>query len=503
MLFLSYSREDSKQVTELSKHLQESGWKVWMDVQSIAGGDEWREQIAQGISEAKALVLNVSPSSCSSDYVRKEVFYAIRQRKPIVPIMVSDSRAVELPYALELELGHLHFLRWPDDGVQRIIDAVHGREKNVSHPAEDESLKIIQELMESANPALVSLAKDFIAYRRLIQNDPEMAMLRAVRIAGRGLTYMGQGLSLAVEGDDEKRDPESILRHVLKSGLIGETVSDEIGALLKIGKSISLDELLSPSASADKEISTDEAAAHIAPLSSLLGAVLSVAKNPRQASEITSKLEVVKGAKASREMLQQAFLVGQRTFGESVMPNFSGMERMHGANPDIYNLLVESSTGICIGYTSVVPVDQAGLEMTLRQDFDHIPSEDILKYEFPGFYFVHLSSIAVDPAYRDLSQAYSILNNALLEDFLALAEKDIFIVGMSADAITANGHRICKSLGMKAIEKREGESTLFYGSLLPPTFRLSSKPGIQLLKVYKKAFEEMGDVCPKIDFPLQ
>jgi len=270
-----------------------------------------------------------------------------------------------------------------------------------------------------------------------------------------------------------------------------------------LGRSISLDEILNPAEASDSEIGTEDVDRFVSPLSALIKAVLNVAKNPVQASGITSKLEVVKGSDATRDMLQQAFLVGQRTFGESVMPDFSGMERMHRANPDIYNLLVESSTGICIGYTSVVPVDQSGLEATLRKEFDHIPSEDILKYEFPGFYFVHLSSIAVDPAYRDLSQAYSTLTNALLEDFLSLADKGIFIVGMSADAITANGHRICKSLGMKVIEKREGESTLFYGSLLPPTARLTSKPGIELIKVYKKAYEEMGDVCPKIDFPLQ
>ena len=122
---------------------------------------------------------------------------------------------------------------------------------------------------------------------------------------------------------------------------------------------------------------------------------------------------------------------------------------------------------------------------------------------FPGFYFVHLSSIAVDPAYRDLSQAYSVLTNAVLEDLLALAEKDIYVVGMSANAITANGHRICKSLGMSPVVKRDGESTLFYGSLFPPKIRLSSKVGIQLIKTYRKAYEEIGDACPQPKLALQ
>ena len=150
-----------------------------------------------------------------------------------------------------------------------------------------------------------------------------------------------------------------------------------------------------------------------------------------------------------------------------------------------------------------MPVDVEALEATLHREFDHIPSEDIQTMSFPGFYFVHLSSIAVDPAYRDLSQAYSVLTNAVLEDLLALAEKDIYVVGMSANAITANGHRICKSLGMSPVVKRDGESTLFYGSLFPPKIRLSSKVGIQLIKTYRKAYEEIGDACPQPKLALQ
>lgn len=502
MLFISYSREDAKRVSELATHLKESGANVWMDVESIAGGDEWRNQIAQGISEAKALVLSVSPSACSSDYVRKEVFFAIRKNKPVIPVLVSDSRTVELPYALELELGHLHFLKWPDDGVKRIIDAVHGRGKSDFESVEDDSLKTVQRLLSSSNPALISLSKDFIAYRRLVPNDPEMAMLRAIRIAGRGMTYIAHGLALEENDKNCTAPHNAILRHTVESGLLSPGNAHAIGKLLEIGKSISLDELLSPSQSTVEEITSEEVATHIPPLTELLEAVFSVVKNPRNVSELTTILVIVKGSSANRELLQQAFLVGQRTFGESVMPDFSGMERMHQANPDIYNFLVEPATGICIGYTSVIPVDQWGLEATLHKNFDHMPIEHILRYDFPGYYFVHLSSVVVDPAYRDLSQAYSILSNALLDDFLALLKKDIYIVGMSADAITANGHRICRSLGMQTIVKREGESTLFYGSLLPPTVRLSSRPGIKLMKAYRQAYDEMGDVFPKIEFPL-
>jgi hypothetical protein len=502
MLFLSYSREDAKPVAELAQRMRDDGCAVWMDVQSIAGGDAWRDQIAEGISNASVIILNVSPSSCSSDYVRKEIFFGIRHKKPIIPVMVGGGKSVELPYALELELGHLHFLRWPDDGLQRIIEAVNTNKGSAALPAEDETLKLVKALLESSTLPVVSLGKDFIAFKRLISNDMEMAALRAVRIVSRALTYLAQGLGIESESNDGRFVLEDVLLKTHSAGLVSSHEMECVQTLIKLGQTVSLDDILHPTDSDSLSIGGIGAEECTSPLVSLLKAVLAVSKNPTQSAAISSKLEVVKGSKASREMLQQAFLVGQRTFGEAVMPNFSGMERMHRANPDIYSLLVESSTGICIGYTSVVPLDQTGLESTLRKEFDHIPSEEILTFCFPGFYFVHLSSIAVDPAYRDLSQAYATLTNAVLEEFLSLVERDIFVVGMSADAITTNGHRICRSLGMRAVEKREGESTLFYGSLMPPTSRLVSRQGIQLSKVYKKAFEDLGDVCPRIELPL-
>jgi hypothetical protein len=499
MLFLSYSREDSSAVGEIAENLKKSGWDVWMDVQSIAGGDQWRDEIAKGITNADAVVLNVSPSACSSDYVRKEVFFAIRHGKPVVPVMVSGLKSVELPYALELELGHLHFLRWPDDGVGRIADAIKGRsESNVS---EDDSVLIVKEMLDSSSSTVVSLGKDFIAFKRLISIDAEMAVLRAVRIINRCLCYMSELLGSSAGIDAGGPDMHGILQEVSRRGLITNHERAQVRHVLDCGATLSMD--ISEPSSTDTATHVGDALGFVHPICRLLAAFTKLAGSPAIRSDISGKLEVVKGSMVSKDILQQAFLVGQRTFGETVMPSFSGMERMHEANPDVYNLLIESSTGMCVGYTSVVPLDQTGLEETLHSSFDHIHPRQIQSFSFPGFYFVHLSSIAVDPAYRDLSNAYSILNNALLEDFLKLTEKDIYIVGMSADAITANGHRICQSLGMLPVVQREGGSTLFYGSLMPPSARLTSKAGLQLMKVYKRAYEEMADVCPQVRFPAK
>jgi hypothetical protein len=249
---------------------------------------------------------------------------------------------------LELELGHLHFLRWPDDGVNRILDAIHLNQGTTLLPAEDETFRLMKELMESRIPSLVSLAKDFIAFRRLIPNDPEMAMLRAVRIATRALTYAAQGLGLESSGDDGRFVLEEVLRKVHAAGLLGSHDESGVQALIRLSQNISLDDILNPTNGEGSSTTTENSGEFVSPLTGLLRAVLSVSKNPAQSAAITSNLQVIKGSAASKEMLQQAFLVGQRTFGVGVMPNFSGMEKMHHSNPDSYRLLVQYWLLICL-----------------------------------------------------------------------------------------------------------------------------------------------------------
>ena len=503
MVFISYSREDVETVKAISDGLTQVGWQVWMDVNSIIGGDLWRDSIAQAIANSEVLLLNVSPSACSSDYVRKEVFYAIRQGKPIVPVMVTQSKSVELPYSLELELGHLHFLHWHFDGINKITNALQALNKAPKKPAEDLALLEVKNLLDSNHAQLISLGKDFIAFRRLIKHDPEMAILRALRIIIRSTAYILEALKLPLQSDDINIQTEMVLNELKKMEYLKENDFEHISSIIKYSKKISVEAFLNSSQlSPVNEITSEVVAGCVLPMMGLLIIVQNLFNNTKTTYDFSGKLEVIKGSNASRDILQQAFLVGQRTYGVDIMSDFTVMEKMHATNPNIYNFLVETSTGMCIGYTSIVPLDKGGLESTLRPDFQHIKCEDIITFTFPGFYFVHLSSIAVDPAYRDLSKAFSILLNAYLEDLLKLSNQDIYIVGMSADAITTNGHRICQSLGLTPVVKRHGESTLFYGSLLPPELRFSSKIGLQLLKKYEEAYKSFSDYCPKIILPI-
>ena len=75
-LFISYKRGDvavKKFVERLGGDLQKNGISLWQDVHDIYGGDDWREEIAVGIENSKAILCIQSKKYFDSDYCRKEV----------------------------------------------------------------------------------------------------------------------------------------------------------------------------------------------------------------------------------------------------------------------------------------------------------------------------------------------------------------------------------------------------------------------------------------------
>jgi hypothetical protein len=106
-IFLSYSRSDSDFASRLGRKLQEAGHKVWMDTEGITGGDDWRERIGAAIDASKLVLTVLSSEALSSIWVRRELSYADKGGKPILPVFYKDH---ELPAWYELQFGHIQRL---------------------------------------------------------------------------------------------------------------------------------------------------------------------------------------------------------------------------------------------------------------------------------------------------------------------------------------------------------------------------------------------------------
>lgn len=100
-IFVSYSHADSDEIMEEILKLQNHNHKVWYD-DGIEG--KWRKDIAEKIKGASVFITFISQNSVKSDYVIKEIEFAIKNNKSIVPVYLNETT---LPDELGFELDEI------------------------------------------------------------------------------------------------------------------------------------------------------------------------------------------------------------------------------------------------------------------------------------------------------------------------------------------------------------------------------------------------------------
>jgi hypothetical protein len=92
--FVSYSRRDAARVAEILDRLAARGVRLWYDA-GIPGGAEWDAHIEERLDRCSAVLLFLSPAAAASRYVRREVKYADARCKPLLPVLLEQTRLGE------------------------------------------------------------------------------------------------------------------------------------------------------------------------------------------------------------------------------------------------------------------------------------------------------------------------------------------------------------------------------------------------------------------------
>jgi WD40 repeat protein len=124
-VFISYSRHDSDFVRRLHEALADRGRDVWVDWEDIPPGWDWREELHEGIDDARAVIFVISPRSLSSRECDGELKRSIEQGKRIVPVVREDPDGGKVPEALANR--NWVFLRDTDDfdaGIGQVESAL-------------------------------------------------------------------------------------------------------------------------------------------------------------------------------------------------------------------------------------------------------------------------------------------------------------------------------------------------------------------------------------------
>lgn len=108
-IFISYGRADSRELAiRLRDDLLAVGYNVWLDLNEIAGGADWGQNIEDAIEHCHIMLALLSPASYNSQWCRAEQLRATRKGKRIIPML--SVKGAEVP----LHLEHMNYLNFSD-----------------------------------------------------------------------------------------------------------------------------------------------------------------------------------------------------------------------------------------------------------------------------------------------------------------------------------------------------------------------------------------------------
>jgi len=102
-VFASYAHADKLDVYPIIDYLNNMNIKIWYD-EGIPVSENWKRSIAHNLERCKTFLVFVSPQILNSEYVKKEISFALKKHKPFFAVYLKETT---LPTELEFELADI------------------------------------------------------------------------------------------------------------------------------------------------------------------------------------------------------------------------------------------------------------------------------------------------------------------------------------------------------------------------------------------------------------
>jgi len=106
-VFVSYSHTDRLQVYPIIDYLNRTGINIWYD-EGIPVSEDWKKSIVENLERCSAFLVFITPHMIDSEYVRKEISFALKKQKPFFSVYLKET---QLPSELEFEIGNIQFMK--------------------------------------------------------------------------------------------------------------------------------------------------------------------------------------------------------------------------------------------------------------------------------------------------------------------------------------------------------------------------------------------------------
>jgi hypothetical protein len=89
-LFVSYARENRRDVGQLVEHLELMGYDTWVDTE-LRGGQDWWEEVLRRIADSDVFVAIISRAALTSTACQRECDWAEALARPVLPVAVEPT----------------------------------------------------------------------------------------------------------------------------------------------------------------------------------------------------------------------------------------------------------------------------------------------------------------------------------------------------------------------------------------------------------------------------
>lgn len=155
-IFLSYQWDNQFQVLQLRNFLINKGYDSWMDIHEILPGSNLTDRIATAILSSDIFIACITKKYVKSDMCNKEIHYASKNKKFIIPLLYEDLNDKELKgigllistlLHIQLFKDPLRKLDWSGEISEQLLNSIervlNGTQKRIIEPKVVTVVKLI------------------------------------------------------------------------------------------------------------------------------------------------------------------------------------------------------------------------------------------------------------------------------------------------------------------------------------------------------------------------
>ena len=198
------------------------------------------------------------------------------------------------------------------------------------------------------------------------------------------------------------------------------------------------------------------------------------------------KYEILRGIDVTLAEIKDVVALDDRNFDACYHSTPEQNWELFRSNRESGFVVRDRETGRLVAYTMLLPVtDSAYLRIRKGAFLDtELTPDMVVRYDAPGIYHLYFTGVVVHPEHRSVRMVMAMFN-AMIDDFIALAKRGIFIDRMIADVVTSDGRKFCRFFGLDKVCESDHHSTIYEVLTLPPRFRMTTPSTRRLEEVYK------------------